>query len=72
MIQRSKMLIALAVGVGITVGASLLQAQSCRGNCDLAFQQCQTGCVDAQSFDNCMSGCRSAYQSCLSGCGSNY
>ena len=59
----------VAIGLGLVVGASRVEAQgNCRYQCDLNLQQCRQSCVDAQSFDQCRSDCESAYQQCVASC----
>ncbi len=43
-------------------------AQDCRYQCNQDFQACQRGCVDAQSYDNCVDKCRKYYDRCLESC----
>ena len=65
--SRVRATAALTVGLLIGLGSSV-SAQECRYQCGQDFEACKRGCVDAQSFDNCVDDCRESYDDCLSSC----
>lgn len=67
--RTSRLLLLVTAAAAVLAGALQLSAQStCRGQCDESFRDCQRACVDAQSYDQCVDGCRTAYQACLADC----